>query len=43
MKSSLVPAEFTPLGCSRIILTHVITAKFFMAWKESLRSEAQPA
>ena len=36
-------AEFRLLGCTRIILTHVITATFFAGLAESLRSEAQPA
>jgi nucleotide-binding universal stress UspA family protein len=35
--------EFRLLGCTRIILTHVITATFFAGLAESLRSEAQPA
>ena len=36
-------AEFRLLGCTRMILTHVITATFFAGLAESLRSEAQPA
>jgi nucleotide-binding universal stress UspA family protein len=35
--------EFRLLGCTRIILTHVITTTFFSGLTESLRSEAQPA
>jgi nucleotide-binding universal stress UspA family protein len=35
--------EFRHLGCTRIILTHVITTTFFTGLTESLRSEAQPA
>ena len=34
-------AEFRLLGCTRIILTHVITATFFAGLTESLRAEAQ--
>ena len=33
--------EFRLLGCSRIILTHVITTAFFTGLTESLRAEAQ--
>jgi nucleotide-binding universal stress UspA family protein len=36
-------AEFRLLGCTRIILTHVITTTFFSGLTENLRSEAQPA
>ena len=36
-------AEFRLLGCTRIILTHVITTTFFAGLAESLRAEAQPA
>jgi nucleotide-binding universal stress UspA family protein len=35
-------AEFRLLGCTRIILTHVITTTFFSGLTESLQSEAQP-
>ena len=35
-------AEFRLLGCTRMVLTHVITATFFAGLAESLRSEAQP-
>ena len=34
-------ANFRLLGCSRIILTHVITTAFFTGLTESLRAEAQ--
>ncbi len=33
--------EFRLLGCTRIILTHVITTTFFTGLTESLRAEAQ--
>jgi nucleotide-binding universal stress UspA family protein len=33
--------ELRPLGCTRIILTHVITASFFIGLTESWRAEAQ--
>jgi nucleotide-binding universal stress UspA family protein len=36
-------AEFRRLGCTRIILTHVLTATFFTGLAESLQSEAQHA
>jgi nucleotide-binding universal stress UspA family protein len=35
-------AEFRLLGCTKIILTHVITTTFFSGLAESLQSEAQP-
>jgi nucleotide-binding universal stress UspA family protein len=35
-------AEFRLLGCSRIILTHVITTTFFAGLSENLRAEGQP-
>jgi nucleotide-binding universal stress UspA family protein len=35
-------AEFHLLGCTQIILTHVITATFFTGLAESLRVAAQP-
>lgn len=34
--------ELRALGCSQVILTHVITAKFFVGLTEKLRAEAQP-
>ena len=35
--------ELKLLGCTQVILTHVITATFFSGLTESLQSEAQPA
>jgi hypothetical protein len=36
-------AEFRLLGCTRMILTHVITTTLFTGLSESMRAEAQPA
>ncbi len=35
-------AEFRALGCSHVILTHVITTEFFVGLDAALRAEAQP-
>ncbi len=34
--------EFKALGCSRVVLTHVITVKFFVGLEATLRAEAEP-
>jgi nucleotide-binding universal stress UspA family protein len=34
--------EFEALGCSRVILTHVISVKFMMGMEGKLRAEARP-
>ncbi len=34
--------EFRALGCSRVILTHVISVKFTMGIEGKLKAEARP-